>query len=222
MRFLCLHGTGTNSQVFETQLANILYELEGNHTYEFVEGTSPAPMAAEIQGFFPSTDEYFQYYDQTSAPSMNTALDQLEGYLASEGPFDGVIGYSQGASLAATYLIRTAQRHPSAPLPFRCAIFFSGGRPLDPRSLDEDRLVLINPDGVTDAVVAMPTANIWGRNDRLWPGSSEILFKLCDPAVRSSCIHDEGHDIPGARAKDAIQGSVRAIRRAIDKANLSH
>jgi predicted esterase len=196
--------------------------MEGNHTYEFVEGTSPAPIAPEIQGFFPATVEYFKYYDQTSAQSMNTALDQLEAYLVSEGPFDCVVGYSQGASLAATYLIRTAQRHPSAPLPFRCAIFFSGGRPLDPKALDEGRLHLIDPDDPAGAAIGLPTANIWGRNDMLWPGSSEVLFKLCDPAVRSSYIHDEGHDIPGARAKDAIQGSVRAMRRAMDKANLAH
>jgi pimeloyl-ACP methyl ester carboxylesterase len=198
--------------------------LEGNHTYEFVEGTSSAAIASEIQGFFPATDEYFQYYDQTSAESMNLALSQLDAYLASEGPFDGVIGYSQGASLAATYLIRTAQRHPSAPLPFRYAIFFSGGRPLDPRALDEGRLHLIDPEdpaGVS-GIIGLPTANIWGRNDKLWPGSSEILFKLCDATTRTSYVHDEGHDVPGARAKEAIQGSVRAMRRAMDKATLSH
>ena len=57
---------------------------------------------------------------------MATAISQLEAYLAVEGPFDGVIGYSQGASLAATYLIRFSQLPPSAPLPSSALSFFLG------------------------------------------------------------------------------------------------
>ncbi|CAI4214154.1 unnamed protein product [Parascedosporium putredinis] len=177
----------------------------------------------ETTRLLPATDEYFNYFDPSSADSLSAALDQLEAYIRSEGPFDGVIGFSQGAALAATYLIRTAQRHPASALPFRLAIFFSGGRPLDPRSLAEGRLLFLDPaQAAADSVVALPAANIWGRNDTLWPGTSEVLYALCDPAGRSSFIHEEGHDIPGARAKDAIIGSVKAIRRAIDSATLVH
>ena len=153
---------------------------------------------------------------------MATAISQLEAYLAAEGPFDGVISYSQGASLAATYMIRFSQLHPSAPLPFKCAIFFSGGRPLDPRSLGKGNLVLIDPEQQVTPLLSLPTASIWGRNDPLWPGSSETLWKLCDPANRASFVHDEGHDIPGARAKDAVLGSVRVIRKVIDQAVMAH
>ncbi|KAN0069624.1 hypothetical protein V8E54_011930 [Elaphomyces granulatus] len=130
--------------------------------------------------------------------------------------------YSQGASLAATYMIRFSQLHPSAPLPFKCAIFFSGGRPLDPHALGKGDLILIDPEQQVAPLLSLPTANIWGRNDPLWPGSSETLWKLCDPANRTSFIHDEGHDIPGARAKDAVLGSVRAIRKVVDQAVIVH
>jgi predicted esterase len=106
---------------------------------------------------------------------MATAISQLEAYLAVEGPFDGVIGYSQGASLAATYLIRFSQLPPSAPLPFKCAIFFSGGRPFDPRALGKGNLVLIDPEQQVTPLLSLPTASIWGRNDPIWPGSSETL-----------------------------------------------
>jgi predicted esterase len=196
--------------------------MEGHHQYEYVEGTMSAPQAAEIQGFFSATDNYYQFYDQRSAASMATAISQFEAYLAAEGPFDGVIGYSQGAILAATYMIHFSQLYPSAPLPFKCAIFFSGGRPLDPHALGKGDLILIDPEQQVAPLLTLPTANIWGRNDPLWPGSSETLWKLCDPANRTSFIHDEGHDIPGARAKDAVLGSVRAIRKVVDQAVIVH
>jgi predicted esterase len=141
--------------------------------------------------------------------------------VGAEGPFDGVIGYSQGASLAAMYLIQQSQKNPTAPLPFKCAIFFSGGVPLDPRALDQQKLELLDQESV-GPLLFLPTANIWGRNDFVWPGSSERLFGLCDPAQRNVFLHDEGHDIPGGRAKDAVLGSVRVIRRTIDKAMLAH
>jgi predicted esterase len=171
----------------------------------------------EIKSYYPSKDDYYQYYDQSSASSMNLAISQLSHYIDSEGPFDGVIGYSQGASLAATFLIRYAQQHPSSPLPFKCAIFFSGGKPLNPSMLDMGKLELIDPK-VTGTLLKLPTANIWGRNDMLWPGSSEVLCDICEEGTRSVALHDEGHDIPGVRAKDAVQSAVRAIRRAVDKA----
>lgn len=148
---------------------------------------------------------------------MSQALAQLAHYISEEGPFDGVLGFSQGAILAATYLIQFRLDYPSIPLPFKCAIFFSGGIPVDPQALDQGELSHIDPK-VAGPLLRLPTANIWGRNDMVWPESSEVLCALCEDLNKNVYIHDEGHDIPGARAKEAVQGSVRAIRRAIDQA----
>ena len=46
MRFLCLHGMGTNAQIFEAQLAQIRSQLVGQHEFVFVDGEvecEPAP-----------------------------------------------------------------------------------------------------------------------------------------------------------------------------------
>jgi predicted esterase len=152
---------------------------------------------------------------------MNKAINQLAQYVEVEGPFDGVIGYSQGASLAATYMIHYTQKYPRADLPFKCAIFFSGGKPLNPNALSREELEFLDPDTFSLPLM-LPTAHIWGRNDLLWPGSSENLWRLCDPGQQSMFLHDEGHDIPGPRAKDALLGSVRVIRRTLEKALLTH
>ncbi|PYI30057.1 hypothetical protein BP00DRAFT_426927 [Aspergillus indologenus CBS 114.80] len=44
--------------------------------------------------------------------------------IEAEGPFDGVIGFSQGASLALSILYHHEISHPSRPPPFRFAVFF--------------------------------------------------------------------------------------------------
>lgn len=88
---------------------------------------------------------------------------------------------------------------------------------MDPAALEEDELRPLNVerDGV---LLGLPTAHIWGRNDKLWPGSSELLSGLCEERVRSVFVHDEGHDVPSARSKEAVLGAVRAIRRTLDRA----
>lgn len=176
-------------------------------------------MCEDIEGYYPPEDRYYQYYDAHSAASLSLALSQLESYIQEEGPFDGVLGFSQGAALAATYLARLSRDRPSKPVPSRCAIFFCGGIPFDPQALDQGEIRLLDPK-VTEPLLGLPTANIWGRNDSVWPGSSEVLYALCKDTYKNVYIHEEGHSIPGPRAKEAVQGCVRAIRRVIDQAEM--
>ena len=48
MRFLCLHGMGTNSRIFEAQTAAIRYLLGSEHTFEFIDGAVPTAMAPSM------------------------------------------------------------------------------------------------------------------------------------------------------------------------------
>ena len=89
----------------------------------------------------------------------------LATYITEEGPFDGVLGFSQGASLAATYLIQFGREYPSLPLPFKCAIFFSGGYCLNPVALEDGKLELIDP-AQTGTLLHLPTVNIWDNQIR--------------------------------------------------------
>ena len=139
------------------------------------------------------------------------ALNDLEAFIAAEGPFDGVLAFSQGATLATTYIVRQARRDP-ATVPFKCAIFFSGGIPCDPSLLERGEVREL--DFATDGeVIRIPTANIWGRQDEMLWGPA--LNQLCAASMRTSFVHDGGHEIPGSKMKDAVTESVNAIRRAV-------
>ncbi|KAF2190023.1 hypothetical protein K469DRAFT_722959 [Zopfia rhizophila CBS 207.26] len=185
MRFLCLHGLGTNMA--------LRYEMGDEHTFDFVEGTIPAPIAPDMKAYTGHNDTCYVYYNSDDIPSIGSALSNLHSYLLSEGPYDGVLAYSHGASLAATYI--TQQTTLNAPLPFKCAIFLSGNLPADPVALERGQVRPLDP--VQDEVrLKLPTAHIWGVNDDLYPGTSERLSGMCDDRLKTVFLHEEGHNVP--------------------------
>ncbi|KAF3202890.1 hypothetical protein TWF192_008435 [Orbilia oligospora] len=146
MRFLCLHGLGTNSKVFETQTAAIRAELGEEHEYEFVDGTVPWPKAKELGDLFSDDDEYFAYYDPFDAESMLKALFQLEEYIEEEGPFDAVMGFSHGAALSSTLLLGRGTEREGWQSPFKLAVFLAGGGPLSWEALHKNQTIRLDRD----------------------------------------------------------------------------
>lgn len=70
----------------------------------------------------------------TSHRSTDRAIKYLTEVMAKHGPFDGIIGYSEGATIAATMLLheqRLFRKVGIEPM-FKYAIFFAGWPPVDP------------------------------------------------------------------------------------------
>ncbi|PYH88110.1 hypothetical protein BO71DRAFT_404105 [Aspergillus ellipticus CBS 707.79] len=246
MRFLCLHGMGTNGRIFESQTAAIRHSLGGSHTYEWLDGsivTDPAPGLEEMVSSADAAEDEFLMYVSIDLPASHAAgLRQLEHFIATEGPFDGLMAFSQGAACAATYLIHRIQQ--DQPHAFRCAIFFCGGAPNDPRSFsgvdcDDTRdhgsvgrmtsspavEAAAPPDPSPRALqftqqdyIDIPTAHIWGANDLLWRFGPD-LSQVCMANVREVFVHPGGHEIPGPKDAAALAQSVRVIRRTLARAS---
>lgn len=174
---------------------------------------------SEIRSFFPANDEYFAYFDPGLADTCRKAVDNLDKYIALEGPFDGILAFSQGASLAATLMIQRATQKQASPLvpPFICAIFFSAAVPLDYAALLHNRIEEVSLSSVGE-VITTPTVHIWGRNDAKYRGMSDRLNKLCRQELRTDFIHSGGHEVPSSGSKDEVISAVNAIRRTITMA----
>ena len=98
-------------------------------------------------------------------------------------------------------------------------MFIAGGVPVDPDLLIHRGELRQLSGSVDGCLISIPTANIYGRNDTLWPGSSEQLSELCDEKAKAVLVHDGGHEVPGSgTSKDALISTVKVIRRAVDKA----
>jgi pimeloyl-ACP methyl ester carboxylesterase len=201
-----------------TQTVSLRYELGlKSHTYEPLEGIIPAPLAPELATYYPTSTKTWNYFDITSAASASQALAQLHDFIALEGPFDGVIAYSHGASFAATYIIQQATVQPFTAPPFKCAIFFSAARPADPELLARDELRFL--DASTDGIkIGIPTTHVWGSNDNIHPGTWEHARDLSEATLREEVVHQEGHDIPGGKAQEALLEVAKAIRRTVARA----
>lgn len=147
MRFLCLHGYGTNSQILKASFAPIRAGLPQDWEFKFLDGemeTRPGPgrlgdklalvsryiltNPIGIDTIFPGP--YFAYHKLPSPLEMHRAYDLVMDVVNEEGPFDGIIGFSQGAALAATIIVTEAMRNTGQSL-FRVAVFFSATMPYD-------------------------------------------------------------------------------------------
>lgn len=151
------------------------------------------------------------YYDFFDASSIRRAVDDLDEYIATEGPFDGVLAFSMGAALAGTLMIRKALED-SNPV-FKCATFVSGAQPFDYGALTRGEIRLID-ESIDGVVINVPTANIWGSTDTEWPGAGVELKKLCGSRGRTEFVHEGGHEMPGgpkevvARMADVVRGTI--------------
>ncbi|KAK7744555.1 hypothetical protein SLS53_003440 [Cytospora paraplurivora] len=159
----------------------------------------------------------FAYYKPYCAKSFEEAIAALQRYLASEGPFDGVVAFSQGASLATAILVDESRLQRSG---LRCGIFLCGRLPFidarpSPGSHPRYPHTTAAPDGSTPLRIDVPTAHIWGAADEIEPGQGLALSKLCRPEVRYEHVHGGGHEVPGARDKEDLVESANAIRRML-------
>ncbi|PYI14664.1 hypothetical protein BO99DRAFT_437151 [Aspergillus violaceofuscus CBS 115571] len=240
MHILCLHGAGSNSRIFEIQTAAIRYELGDNHTYDFIEGNIPAAMqpgkphspiplqhkppqagtnvVAGIEVIATKDEPMYAYFDEKNPESGGAVYRHLEELLYHEGPYDGVIAFSQAGTLILTYLAYLAKHKPHCPLPFKFAIILSITHPpLDYDAIQSGEIRLIDLGAYRDAV-RIPTAHIWGARD-LAANEIALTNTICAAGVRWVYVHALGHDIPRAGARSDVTQTVHVIRRVIDAAS---
>ncbi|CAG7931633.1 unnamed protein product [Penicillium olsonii] len=222
MRFLCLHGVGTNSKCLVISLcakscspAPLRYEVGDGHTYDFVEGIFPYELAPEIRDIVPADDQGFSYFDPDSVPASLQAVKDLEHFIEREGPYDGVLAFSQGMMLACTLLMRKMQENKA--LPFKCAIFFSPRMaPLVHEDLCRGIFTEIDPQDLREKI-DIPTTLVWGSADPFATKAVE-LQQLFLPGCLSTVVHEGGHEVPGYAFKSALAQTVKVIRRTTDQA----
>ncbi|KAJ6031692.1 Serine hydrolase FSH [Penicillium herquei] len=218
---------GASSKLFEIQTAKIREALD-DHEFVFIDGTILTE-ACEGSAIMTDNSQSYGYMPAvlTAASQGQDLVSGLVDYIHTQGPFDGVMGFSEGGIIAAMLLIEDA-RHPFTE--FKCGIFFSAALPLDPDVVRTGVLRCINPD--TDGVLLhVPTALIVEENlvrlrDRsplapLWcqEDAQEALVQICDERLREVVRLDLGHQVPGYKSSEGLRETLQAIERTIQRAD---
>ena len=160
----------------------------------------------------------YAYFDERHPESGFAAYHYLEEYLHDEGPYDGVIAFSQAGTMILTYLIHLAKQNPQAEMPFKFAIILSITHPpLDYQALQKGRVMAVDLEATAD-IIPIPTAHIWGSRDEA-ANRVATSNSVCKADVRWVYVHDRGHEVPGAGSKEDVTRTVNIIRRAVDAAS---
>jgi acetyl esterase/lipase len=209
LRILCLHGYHGSGDVLRGQMGALVAELEPMAELVFVDAPS---LADSDHGWWHAVDD--ERAPRSDDPGVAGPRRHYKGWartrdaiaarFASDGPFDGVLGFSQGAALAGLLVgLRAPDGRPTPerPLAFGFAILFSGFPSNDP----ELARLYARRDSY-----ALPSLHVFGRADGIVaPAVSRALAAQFGEPVLVE--HDGGHAIAGGAQVRAFVEAQRAV-----------
>jgi len=139
--------------------------------------------------------------------SMRLALDALYETMERDGPFDGIIGYSEGATVASTLVLDEKRRfeEEGRERMIKCAVFFCGWPPIKP---DDGGIVLSDE---SDTLIDIPTCHVVGADDPYFHGSM-ALYNVCEEDTAIFFDHGKGHTLPrDARTLEELETVINNL-----------
>lgn len=192
-------------------------ELRKDNTaaFHFAQGELDSGPGPGVEGY--SEGPYFSYYQwprtfHDNDQSLLDAYDLLYEIIEEEGPFDGILGFSHGGTLACGFLVHHAKNNPYSPPTalFRCAVFFNS---LPPFRMDDKQNPIFEED--LQGYLTIPTVHVVGKSDFVYQYSMK-LYALCDSKSASLVVTDRGHDIPvDQKNVDKVANALRDLNRRV-------
>ncbi|KAH7440712.1 hypothetical protein KP509_03G007300 [Ceratopteris richardii] len=186
LRVLCFHGFRTSAAIFEKQIRrwdpSILELLD----LTFIDGPFPASGKSDVEAIFPGP--YFEWFQFNKDYSKFTNLEEckefITNYMQEHGPYDGLMGFSQGGVLAAAFAGLqqkglALQHHPS----LRFIVLVSGTGFNNKELMHECYSELVD----------CPSVHIIGDQDHLKTVNEELVQKFKDPQL---IRHHGKHTVP--------------------------
>ena len=194
LRVLCIQGYRQNEKVFRERSGGFRKLFKKHVDFVFVSAPHVIPEAVNLARpeeeqergwWFSRPNQSYNAMDKTDiCTGYQDSLQAVRDKFASEGPFDGVLGFSQGAAFVS--LLCALRADPSVGLDFKFAIILAGFR----------SMVSSHPDMYRDPIDC-PSFHVIGSTDGVIPTeSSEEL--LGDFVGGVAYRHDGGHYIPAS------------------------
>ncbi|XP_016492083.1 uncharacterized protein LOC107811633 [Nicotiana tabacum] len=190
-RILCLHGFRGSADILKKLVfrwpESVLEKLD----LVFLDAPFPAQGKSALEGFFdPPYFEWFQSNkDFTEFYNFKECLEYIEDFMSKHGPFDGILGFSQGAVLGAAIPGMQKERVALAKVPeIKFLIIISGAKFGGP-SFGVPQLAA----NVFSSPINCPSLHFLGETDFQKKDGEILLESFVDPQV---IHHSKGHTIP--------------------------
>lgn len=219
-KVLCLHGFLQNGKIFSEKSSGIRKALKKiNISTIYLDG--PTNLLKSDLPFEIDDEKWKEYTDISMNKSwwyhvedlnIEDALKTVKEHIEKEGPYDGVLGFSQGGALAAILTNKIKELVPEHPY-FKFSILISAypftttelGTTLKEKQADYFKV----PEDLTTK-----TLFIYGSADNHVPASRSILLSSYYPeALVKSIEHDGGHFVPNK--KPLIKQVVEFVEDAL-------
>ena len=207
LKILCLHGYRQNEAIFRERSGALRKLLKKEADFFFIsaphvipeEENLGKPAEQQVRGwFFSRPEKAYKGTDETdTCIGLEESLELVRKTIADSGPFDGILAFSQGASLA-SMLCYYKQQMTEPNLHFQFIIFFSGFKSLlKPHSYMYRRQF------------QCPSFHTIGESDSVIPPQmSRDLAGVFDSPVTYS--HIGGHFIPASpQLRTALQDFLK-------------
>lgn len=225
-RILCLHGGGTNASVFRLQLRTIISRSSPSFRYVFVE----APFLCDAH---PAIVDYFSDFapfrrwtrwqphheeipdDEAARLIVGACREAMEADGEGTGEWVGVLGFSQGAKIAASLLWaqerlgEQGQGQTLLDAKFRFGVLHAGRNPIISLSplLPSNQYIAgagsmlsgappLPADAKGDHAVSIPTVHVHGMNDSGLELHQVMLEKYFAPGSTRLIEWDGDHRLP--------------------------
>ena len=225
-RVLCLHGGGTNARIFRTQCRVIRAHLADSFRLVFADGPFPSGPGPDVTAVYGDWGPFRAWLPHPAVkdPDVDKIDECIAAAMAADdragatGAWVGLLGFSQGARVAASLLLRQ-QRHQqrqkaslgfaygatNAISDYRFAVLFAGRGPLLDMGAGDDNT---RPEA---ELLELPTIHVHGLQD---PGIEmhRDLLRCCLGSSARLVQWDGDHRVP-IRRKDvsAVAAEIRDL-----------
>ncbi|KAI0872228.1 serine hydrolase FSH [Hypoxylon argillaceum] len=199
-RILCLHGGGTNSRIFKAQCRVLIHQLKPYFRLCFAEAPFPSSAGPDVTSIYkaylpfrrwlrwqpdhPAIENEAAIWEIDSCLDAAKLADDMEG---ATGEWVGLMGFSQGAKVCASILLRQQMRAQG------------GAGKCGPRQADGSYgfgILLAGRGPLVSLDLNIPSDGLVGAADLGLPGES-IAVSGEAPRLRLPIIHMHGLRDPG-------------------------
>ena len=210
LRILMLHGYRQSESAFRERSGGLRKGLKNYADFVFCEaphiipnGEAQNETQEEKGWWFSKADKSYDAIEKTDCDlGFEQTLDYINKVFEEKGPFDGILGFSQGACLAAILCkLATSENERYKFIRFKFGIIIAGFMSGQ-----------VQHEIYYDNKINMPTLHVIGKTDKVIP--FELSNKLTDFFTEPSVyVHEAGHFIPvNAESKAAFVAFLEKMR----------